>query len=112
MSFAQRWRDIRTGFERPFWVANISELFERLSYYAAFASLARYLHEAWWRAPDREEIHSIPNWCLLCDLLSEEPGCLEPEPPEENEPDLEFVDQKEIIENGVGGWIANKKAGG
>jgi proton-dependent oligopeptide transporter, POT family len=45
MPFAQRWRDIRTGFERPFWVANLSELFERLSYYAAFASLARYLHE-------------------------------------------------------------------
>jgi proton-dependent oligopeptide transporter, POT family len=37
--------EIRTGFERPFWVANISELFERLSYYAAFASLARYLNE-------------------------------------------------------------------
>ena len=45
MSLAQRWDDIRTGFERPFWVANISELFERLSYYAVFASLARYLHE-------------------------------------------------------------------
>ena len=45
MGFSQRWHDIRTGFERPFWVANISELFERLSYYAAFASLARYLHE-------------------------------------------------------------------
>jgi dipeptide/tripeptide permease len=45
LSFVQRWRDIRAGFERPFWVANISELFERLSYYAAFASLARYLHE-------------------------------------------------------------------
>ena len=45
MSLAQRWREIRTGFERPFWVANITELFERLSYYAAFASLARYLHE-------------------------------------------------------------------
>jgi POT family proton-dependent oligopeptide transporter len=45
MTLAQRWHDIRTGFERPFWVANISELFERLSYYAAFASLARYLHE-------------------------------------------------------------------
>jgi dipeptide/tripeptide permease len=45
LSFAQRWRDIRTGFERPFWVANISELFERLSYYAVFASLSRYLHE-------------------------------------------------------------------
>src|SRR5438477_5599886 len=44
-SFSQRLHEIRTGFERPFWVANISELFERLSYYAAFASLARYLHE-------------------------------------------------------------------
>jgi proton-dependent oligopeptide transporter, POT family len=46
MTFSQRWHDIRTGFERPFWVANISELFERLSYYAAFASMTRYLHEA------------------------------------------------------------------
>jgi dipeptide/tripeptide permease len=45
LGFSQRWHDVRTGFERPFWVANISELFERLSYYAAFASLARYLHE-------------------------------------------------------------------
>jgi proton-dependent oligopeptide transporter, POT family len=45
LSFSQRLEEIRTGFERPFWVANISELFERLSYYAAFASLARYLHE-------------------------------------------------------------------
>ena len=45
MSFSQRLQEIRTGFERPFWVANISELFERLSYYAVFAVLARYLHE-------------------------------------------------------------------
>jgi POT family proton-dependent oligopeptide transporter len=45
MSFSQRLHDVKTGFERPFWVANITELFERLSYYAAFASLARYLHE-------------------------------------------------------------------
>jgi len=45
LSVSERWQEIRTGFERPFWVANISELFERLSYYAAFASLARYLHE-------------------------------------------------------------------
>ena len=45
MSVSERLQEIRTGFERPFWVANISELFERLSYYAAFASLARYLHE-------------------------------------------------------------------
>ena len=46
MAFSERLREIKTGFERPFWVANITELFERLSYYAAFASLARYLHEA------------------------------------------------------------------
>src|SRR5260370_17213740 len=45
MSFSQRLDEIATGFERPFWVANITELFERLSYYAVFASLARYLHE-------------------------------------------------------------------
>ena len=45
MTFSQRLEEIRTGFERPFWIANISELFERLSYYAVFAVLARYLHE-------------------------------------------------------------------
>jgi proton-dependent oligopeptide transporter, POT family len=45
LSFSERLDEIRVGFERPFWIANISELFERLSYYAAFASLARYLHE-------------------------------------------------------------------
>ncbi len=45
MSFSERWQEVRTGFERPFWVANITELFERLSYYAVFASLANYLHE-------------------------------------------------------------------
>ncbi len=45
MSFSQRLQDVKSGFERAFWVANISELFERLAYYAAFASLARYLHE-------------------------------------------------------------------
>ena len=46
MTFSKRFLEIRTGFERPFWVANLSELFERLSYYAAFASLPRYLHES------------------------------------------------------------------
>jgi len=46
LTFSERFHEIRTGFERPFWVANVSELFERLSYYAAFASLPRYLHES------------------------------------------------------------------
>jgi dipeptide/tripeptide permease len=45
MSFSQRLQEIRDGFERPFWVANISEIFERLSYYGAFSSLAVYLQE-------------------------------------------------------------------
>src|SRR5690349_14392865 len=43
MALAQRCQEIRDGFDRPFWVANISEIFERLSYYGAFASLALYL---------------------------------------------------------------------
>src|ERR1700746_1037809 len=45
MSFSQRFQDVRPGFELPFWVANISEIFERISYYGAFASLAVYLQE-------------------------------------------------------------------
>jgi len=45
MSLSQTLADVRSGFERPFWVANISEIFERLSYYGAFASLAVYLQE-------------------------------------------------------------------
>jgi POT family proton-dependent oligopeptide transporter len=45
MPFSQRLAEIRDGFERPFWVANISEIFERLSYYGAFSSLAVYLQE-------------------------------------------------------------------
>ena len=45
MSFTQRLQEIRDGFERPFWIANLSEIFERLSYYGAFSSLALYLNE-------------------------------------------------------------------
>ena len=46
MSFSQRLKEIRDGFEPAFWVANVSEIFERLSYYGAFSSLANYLHES------------------------------------------------------------------
>jgi len=45
MSLGQRLDEVHAGFERPFWVANISEIFERLAYYGAFASLANYLRE-------------------------------------------------------------------
>ncbi len=45
MTLSDRVHEIRTGFEQPFWIANISEIFERLSYYGAFASLALYLQE-------------------------------------------------------------------
>src|SRR6266480_4213211 len=64
MSFSQRFEDVHTGFERPFWVANISELFERLSYYAAFASLARYLHEALSFPTDRAGLFGGLVWFL------------------------------------------------
>src|SRR5579871_6125725 len=37
--------EIAEGFDPPFWVANLSEIFERLAYYGAFASLALYLQE-------------------------------------------------------------------
>ena len=45
MGFTDRVREIREGFAPAFWVANITELFERLAYYGAFASLAIYLHQ-------------------------------------------------------------------
>lgn len=45
MSFALRLREIRSGFERSFWIANLTELFERLAYYATAAVLAIYLNE-------------------------------------------------------------------
>jgi proton-dependent oligopeptide transporter, POT family len=45
LSFSERWQQIKTGFERPFWVANITEIFERLSYYAVFTVIVLYLHE-------------------------------------------------------------------
>ena len=45
MSVSQRLQEIRTGFERPFWVANFSEIFERIAYYATTAVLAVYLNE-------------------------------------------------------------------
>src|SRR5437016_10735404 len=41
-----RLQEIKAGFDRPFWVANVTEIFERLSYYAVFAVLVRYLNEA------------------------------------------------------------------
>jgi dipeptide/tripeptide permease len=46
LSFNERLKEIREGFEPAFWVANVSEIFERLAYYGAFSSLANYLHES------------------------------------------------------------------
>jgi dipeptide/tripeptide permease len=45
VSFAERWQEIRSGFQPAFWVANFTELFERLAYYGLQAVLAIYLHE-------------------------------------------------------------------
>lgn len=45
MSFSQRVAQVRAGFQPSFWVANLTELFERLAYYATSAVLAIYLTE-------------------------------------------------------------------
>jgi proton-dependent oligopeptide transporter, POT family len=45
LSLAQRLSEIRSGFERPFWVANFTEIFERVAYYGTTAVLAIYLTE-------------------------------------------------------------------
>ena len=45
MSLAPRLREIRSGFEPAFWIANLTELFERLAYYGTAAVLAIYLNE-------------------------------------------------------------------
>src|SRR5438309_1588996 len=42
----ERLLEIRRGFEPAFWVANITELFERLAYYGQAAVLAIFLHES------------------------------------------------------------------
>jgi len=46
LSFSQRLQEVREGFQPAFWVANVTELFERLSYYGVNAVLAIYLHES------------------------------------------------------------------
>jgi len=45
LAFAERLDEIRSGFQRPFWVANFTEIFERVAYYSTTAVLAIYLTE-------------------------------------------------------------------
>jgi len=45
LSFSQRLKEIREGFEPAFWVANFTEIFERVAYYSTTAVLAVYLSE-------------------------------------------------------------------
>ncbi len=45
MALAERLAAIRAGFHSSFWVANATELFERLAYYGTTAVLAIYLKE-------------------------------------------------------------------
>ena len=44
--FRERLAEIRRGFEPAFWVANLTELFERVAYYGQAAVLAIFLHES------------------------------------------------------------------
>jgi len=45
LAFAERLKEIRSGFQLPFWVANFTEIFERVAYYSTTAVLAIYLTE-------------------------------------------------------------------
>jgi proton-dependent oligopeptide transporter, POT family len=45
LDFSERLLEIRTGFAPAFWVANFTEIFERIAYYATTAVLAIYLTE-------------------------------------------------------------------
>jgi dipeptide/tripeptide permease len=45
LSLGERWREVRSGFHPSFWIANGTELFERLAYYGTTAVLAIYLNE-------------------------------------------------------------------
>jgi proton-dependent oligopeptide transporter, POT family len=45
VSLSQRWYEIRSGFQPAFWVANFTEIFERVSYYGTTAVLAIFLTE-------------------------------------------------------------------
>ncbi|HUJ32914.1 MAG TPA: MFS transporter [Candidatus Acidoferrum sp.] len=45
MDIQQRLREIRSGFDSAFWIANFTEIFERIAYYATTAVLAIYLSE-------------------------------------------------------------------
>jgi dipeptide/tripeptide permease len=53
VSIAERLREIRTGFVRTFWVANIIELFERFAYYGSKAVLAVYVAETVGLGPEK-----------------------------------------------------------
>jgi POT family proton-dependent oligopeptide transporter len=45
LGLTERWREIRAGFEPAFWVANFTEIFERVAYYGTTAVLAIFLTE-------------------------------------------------------------------
>jgi proton-dependent oligopeptide transporter, POT family len=45
LSLSQRWGEIRSGFKSAFWIANLTEIFERIAYYGSTAVLAIFLTE-------------------------------------------------------------------
>jgi proton-dependent oligopeptide transporter, POT family len=45
LNLPQRWREIRSGFAPAFWIANFTEIFERVGYYSTQAVLAIFLTE-------------------------------------------------------------------
>lgn len=53
MGLATRFHEMRTGFSKTFWIANVIELFERFAYYGSKAVLAVYVAESVGLGPEK-----------------------------------------------------------
>ena len=75
--------------------------------------MLEYCNAAWNLAPDVPGLHEIPGWLDLCDLCSEGPDLLLPEPPDEKEElwDADPNCQHEIVAS-AGGGVRCKKCNG
>lgn len=50
----------------------IADDIERALREGDYRRIRLYLQETWWRAPDDPNIHDVPGWDVLCELLAED----------------------------------------